>query len=456
MSDWLEAERRVERAQQLSESRRWAEALAELEVALSIDPSHALWHAQRGFLLEELGRPEEAVSSYEQALELDAGDRDVALALGVLLLDLERFPKAIEILEKLAKAFPDFEPAYCHRIRGYAELGRHDRAEEMFYLAQDLHAECPHCFYYMGVSLAARGKWPWAVYCWEKALSFEPNYLGANRRIAEAHRQQGDFDQARDYFLRELREDPGNTDLLFDLADLTLQSGQVESAMVRLEQILELDPDHAAARYALGRLLLSQRQYEKAAACFEIASKLPAEDSDADLSGLDARWGEALLLLGRIDGAEAKLKSAVEKDPSDFRARILLGDCMLASGRFGDAADHYRALQAGSADDPVVHHRIARAQLRGGRFENALEHALKAASLKPDFAEAIFDAALCAIQLGQWRKSKFLLRQGMSVSPENSTFRDLERRLWRFRLRGWKCRITKLFFGKSGSDPTQG
>jgi len=56
MNDWLEAEQRVERAQQLSESHRWAEALTELDAALAIHPTNALWHAQRGYLLEELDR----------------------------------------------------------------------------------------------------------------------------------------------------------------------------------------------------------------------------------------------------------------------------------------------------------------------------------------------------------------------------------------------------------------
>ena len=64
MNDWFEAEQRVERAQQLSESHCFAEALSELDVALSINPNNALWHAQRGYLLEELDRTAEAEKGF--------------------------------------------------------------------------------------------------------------------------------------------------------------------------------------------------------------------------------------------------------------------------------------------------------------------------------------------------------------------------------------------------------
>ena len=97
MNDWLEAEQRIERAQEFSESQRWEEALAELEAALAINPSVAIWHAQRGYLLEELDRPADAVPAYERALELEPGDPDVAMALAVALTRLRRYARALKV-----------------------------------------------------------------------------------------------------------------------------------------------------------------------------------------------------------------------------------------------------------------------------------------------------------------------------------------------------------------------
>ena len=70
MNDWFDAEQRIERAQELSESRHWDEALAEIDAALELNPGNGLWHAHRGFLLDQLERFEEAIDSYAQALAL--------------------------------------------------------------------------------------------------------------------------------------------------------------------------------------------------------------------------------------------------------------------------------------------------------------------------------------------------------------------------------------------------
>ena len=106
MNDWFEAEQRIERAQQLSESLRWAEALAEIDAALAINPHNAAWLAQRGCILEELDRVEDAAEAYRASLALDEGDRDVAVALGMVLARLGRLANALEVFGKLAKTVP--------------------------------------------------------------------------------------------------------------------------------------------------------------------------------------------------------------------------------------------------------------------------------------------------------------------------------------------------------------
>src|SRR4051794_17486810 len=71
MNDWDDAERRVEKAQELFEQRRWQEALEELRAATSINPYNGSWFFNIGLTLDELDRYEEALDAYRQALEID-------------------------------------------------------------------------------------------------------------------------------------------------------------------------------------------------------------------------------------------------------------------------------------------------------------------------------------------------------------------------------------------------
>ncbi len=449
MNDWLEAEQRIERAQQLSESQRWEEALAEIDVALSINPNNAMWHAHRGYILEELDRFEEAAQAYGAALELEPGDRDVAVALGVNLARLGRFSRALEIFGELAKVYPGFEPAYCHRIGIYAELGQHDKAEEMFYLAQELDETSPHSFFHMGVSLAARERFDRAIYCWQRVLELSPEYIGVNRLIAQAYRAQGRLDLAKEYYLREVRDDPGNTDLMYELAELTVEAGELAMAAAKFAQIVELDPEHVESHFALGKIWLLRDQPGKALACFEaIQSITPGE---GDLPQFEAKLGEALVQLGRFAEARKQLDIAVEKDPGTTDTHLLLGNCLLAMDKLGEAGDVFRRVLASDAENAVAHHRLGICLIRQGRHAAGLDHFLHAIRARPDFGPAMYMAVLAHLHLAQWREARSMLRRAMRRYPENADLRQLGKRVWRYRLRHSLHRVFGLLEGPFGS-----
>ena len=442
MNDWFDAEQRVERAQQLFESQRWTEALAEIEVALSINPNNATWQAQRGYILEELGHREEAARAYERSLELEPGDCDVSVALGVVFIQLGRYARAVEVFEAVARAWPDFEPAYCHRINAYAELGLHDQAEEMFYLAQELDDSCPHCFFHVGWSLLARGQADRAIYCWERVLDLEPNYIGVNRRIGQAYHLQGKLEQAREYFIREVRDDPGNTDLLYELADLTLEAGEVASATAKYAQIVELDPDHIKARFALGKIWLSKGQPAQALECFDAIGAI--HDDDPDLAQFDLRAGEALYELRRFGEACERLEIAAEKDESNPDIRMLVGNCLLTTHKPAEAANWYRRVLALQAGHPFAHHNLAVCLFQLGQYSAGVEHCLEALRYKPDYVMAMHNAALAYLQLARWRDARGMLRRALRHDPGNETLEQLVRRVWRFRFRHYLRRISGL------------
>src|SRR4029453_8707766 len=83
MNDWEDAERRVEKAQELFEQRRWPEALEELRAATSINPYNASWFFNIGLTLDEMERFEEAIEAYQQALEIDPEDVQALQHLGL-------------------------------------------------------------------------------------------------------------------------------------------------------------------------------------------------------------------------------------------------------------------------------------------------------------------------------------------------------------------------------------
>lgn len=429
MKDWFDAERRIERANQLSESHRWEEALAEIEAALEINPHNAAWHYARGTVLDQMDRYEDAIQAYRASLELEPDDSETMNALGVDLLRIGRFARALETFERVSELDPDFEPGYCNRIMAYAELGRHEKAEEMFYLAQQIDPDCPHCFYHIGVSLFARRECDRAVYCWRRALEIDPDYLSANQRIAEAYRLRGDVEQARKHYLAELRQDPGNIELIYDLGELLLESSHVAAAAEKFRHIIELFPSHASAHMMLGVVASREGRMDNAVKHLQEAERL-----DDTLPDLHQRLGEALMSQGHWGEAELYLKRAVEQTPEDIGALMLLGNCHLQMGKTKSGADVFRRILALDDSLPGPYHNLGVCFFLEGDQTRGIEYCQKALERNEDYVLAMHKLILAWLEMGQWGKARTMIRRALRVEPDNLAIRDIQARLWRYRL----------------------
>lgn len=442
MNDWFEAEQRVERALQLSEAQRWDEALEELDAALAINPHNPAWHAQRGYLLDELERYDDALTAYERSASLDPNNIEVLTALAVELTRMARYTRALDVLADIAKRDPSFEPAYCHRIAIYAELGNHETAEEMFYLAQELNDSCPHCFYHIGCSLADRGEMERALYCWNRVLELAPDYVGVNERIGQAYKVGGEPEKALDYFVTELRGDPGNTELMFQMAELLHEMNRPDDARVKLLQIIELDPDIAGAYVALGRLYLEQGEPEEALTQLRKASRLVTDDLREDLN---VHIGEALLRMGKLREARKHLFRAADYQPKDLRAQVLLGHCLLASGKALDAVDCYRRVLAQDDDNAFVHNSLAACLYQIGSIEEGLRHCRRALELDSSYVPAMHHSVFGLVRLGHWGEARRMIRKVLDGEPDNEPMKRLSRSLWRHQVRYYLGRLKSLF-----------
>ena len=187
-----------------------------------------------------MGRYEEAIDAYQQALAVDVDDLQSMNHLGVDQHRVGQYKAALATFDAIEKVDPSFEPAYCNRIITYSELGDHEKAEEMFYLARLYREHCPHCYYNIGCSLFEQGRYDRAIYCWQQTLDLDDRHPDVRVRVAEAYWEKGELTAARQHYLAGLRQDPGDTDALLDLGELLMEMGQVDEAGEKFRRAIEL------------------------------------------------------------------------------------------------------------------------------------------------------------------------------------------------------------------------
>lgn len=423
MSEWQEAEQRVQRAHELYEKGRWEEALAELRAALEINPNNSAWHFNLGLTLDMMERFEEAVAAYDKALEIDPQDLEILNSAGVDCTRLARYKQAISHFDRIEKLDPSFEAAYCPRILAYSELGDHERAEEIFYLARQYKEKCPACFYNMGVSLLARGQYDRALWCWQQVLDAEPDYPQVHARMADAYWAKGQLQEARRHLLEELRSDPGNVDTLLDLGELLMEIGPPEAAAEKFRQVLDLDPEECTAHFHLGTLAYTDGDYPLALERFRFVLRNDPKFTGAHVKMARIHWQ----LKSRT---EALYHANCELAQSDYDEATLmeLGALFMEMQVYDGAETTFRRVLGVDAQNADACHALAVSMLLSGRADEGIAQCRATLRLQPKYMLAMSNLALAYALRGDLARARYWLREALDIAPDDP-------QLWRLRNR---------------------
>jgi|GEM_PF-3429655 len=142
------------------------------------------------------------------------------------------------------------------------------------------------------------------------------------------------------------------------------EKGDVAEAVRGLSRAVEMEPERASARVALGSALLRLQRYEEAREAFACAAALDGRSEPA-LTGL----AMSLHGLGSLGRAERHARKAVEIEPTSLRAHYVLGSVLAAKGAVAQALVH---LEHAADKFPAALLTTSRVLLGRGDHEEAL------------------------------------------------------------------------------------
>ena len=424
MSDWDEAEHRVEKAHELYERGRWQEALDELKAAIAINPFNGSWHFNLGLTYDALDRFPEAIAAYRLALEIDPDDVEVLNALGHDSNRAGNFDEAIGYFERVEALEASFEPCYCNRIISYCEKGDHEKAEEMFFLARQYKEKCPLCLYNIGSSLFARGLFDRALWCWQQVLMGDPDHAQVHARIADAHWAKGQLAEARTHFIEELRSNPGDLDVMLDLGELLVEMGEMRPAGEKFRQVLELAPEECTALFHLGQLALMDGDLVESLDLFRRVLRIDRAYPAAHLK-------IALIYQARGERAEALFhaNSELAQQTSDEQTLIELGNLFMDLKQLGPAEATFNRVLAENPKSAAARHNLAVVLLMAGREDEGIEQAKWSLRIQPKYMLAMHNLAVAYLAKKDLARARFWLREAMDIAPADPQLRQVQTRL---------------------------
>jgi non-specific serine/threonine protein kinase len=232
------------------------------EKAIEIDSSYALAYAGLAdacsFLYQYADSSEsnlvDADEASRKALELDPDLAEAHASRGLSLSLGKNFDEAAVELEAAARLNPRLFEAYYFHARNCAQQGQHEKAAELFAKASEVRPEDYQCPAFVVQSLVGAGASPEriveaakrSIEIIERHVELNPDdaralYLGATSQIRIGQRERG-----LEWGRRALAIDPGDPMILYNVACVFSQGGEVEQALRMLERAVEHGFGHKA------------------------------------------------------------------------------------------------------------------------------------------------------------------------------------------------------------------
>ena len=260
-------------------------ALRDLRTAAALDPGSTRTLERLGDVNFQLRRYANAAESYEGYIRLDDHSSEIFYKLALASRGDGRLARATTALQQAVKLNPNFHEAH----------------------------------YVLGLCLRDRGQLTEARAAFDRAITISPAFIPAREELADLYRLEDSDREEIEQLEALFALDPAKAERLIAVGLAHLRAGNRDLAVVTLGRAAELFPDTPNVYAALGQVWLEAAEdwgdptdLRKALEAFERV--ITETDASSETLG---HYGRALVLAGQHARAEAVLRQAGQRFPTD-------------------------------------------------------------------------------------------------------------------------------------------
>ena len=168
------------------------------------------------------------------------------------------------------------------------------------------------------------------------------------------------------------------------------QARRLVEAEACYRRVLAAQPNHVAAHFYLGNLLLGQGKRDEAVAAYRQAIRI-----EPGLAEPHSNLGVVLMDQGKLDEAAAALRQAIHISPGLVEAHANLGNVLTRQRKLDEAVVALRRAIHIKPDHAETYFILGRALTSQVKIDEAIAAYREAIRIKPDYAEAFSNLLLC-------------------------------------------------------------
>jgi tetratricopeptide (TPR) repeat protein len=375
-------------------------ALRDFRTAIEKDPAATRALEELGDVNYKLHRYSNAADSYESYLRLDDRSAVVLYKLALASRGDGRLSRAVSALQQAVKLNPSFAEAY----------------------------------YVLGLCLKERDQLKEAQAAFEQAVRVSPAMIAPREELADLHRAQGQTRKEIEQLEALAALDSQEADRLIAVGLAYLNAGNRDLAVTALGRAAEQFPKQPGVYAALGQVWLQAAEdrgdptdVRKALEALEpVASQASASSEQLGL------YGRALTLAGESERAEQAFRQASQRFPTDPDVLPPLAALAQELGHLEEARQalvRYSVLVDDDRDEAAHAARIGDLSLQLNDAATAVTWYEKSDALVPADATQLARLAEAQLKAGRTQDAQRTVTRALAKDPANATARALARRL---------------------------
>jgi tetratricopeptide (TPR) repeat protein len=385
-------------------------ALTVFKKALRLSPDY-LPALEGAAQLEEESGDGEAEALLDRIVKLVPGDATAHAMLASLDFRNHNCAKAVTQFEQSSSAFQSELLALRSDGICLAKLERYEQAETVFQRLMTQPNDDPRDRQRLAAIELALRRPADAVRTLEPALAGHPSAI-VLAEAAEAYEQQEDTPQAVNLLHRAIVENPSDTDLYLQFADIAFVHQSFQVGVDMLTAGLEQSPDPAALYVARGVLYVQLADYDDAESDFEQAEKLdPQSTISQAASGMVAEQQNDL------DKALSVVREKLRKNPHDAMLLFVEADILAQKNPDARSSDFEQAMAAAREASQLRPEMtgaldlLAKLDLEADNDQRAVDESREALRRNPDDQSALYHLIVGLRRTGQKEELPALLQR---------------------------------------------
>ncbi|MBL0127362.1 MAG: tetratricopeptide repeat protein [Flavobacteriales bacterium] len=367
----------------------------------------------------EQNDPRKAKEVLEQAQLQHPGSLDIMFSEAIVLMNLGRLNKALEVLDAIGKLEPFNEEVHLHKAGIYSQLRNYRRAVEHYKRALDLAEEAKDeilldlAFEYENLEAYEQ-----AIEHLRQALEINPENEAVLYELAYCYDLAGSHQASISFFKEFTNEHPYSFVAWYNLGNALARIDKLDDSNEALDLCIVIAEKFSSAYFSKARNLLMQGKYQEAIDCYQ-----ETVTNDGPQAITFSYIGECYEKMERFEQALIHYDQALALDPNWVDAWIGRGVVKDLQGNLVPAVKDLEMAVKLAPENGDAWFYYANALGRCERYEDAMAAYTRLNTIEPESLDGWLDHAELLFGLKGPEVALKKLREGEQVHRLNARFR---------------------------------